>query len=287
MSSTAIASAVRFAATTGDTAELIQEIDRPDDPRLEPYRRVGDPAWLAARGLFVAEGRLVVARLFELGHPAESVMVTPAAWSALAPLPGARCPIYVAPPAILNAVTGFNFHRGCLAIAPRLPARSLAEVATAERLIVLEGVGNPDNVGGIFRAGGALGAGGVLLGPGCADPLYRKAVRTSMGAVLRVPFSTIDAWPGELAALKEWAGVTIVALSPSGSTPLDQLASSLPRGVRYALLAGAEGAGLSAPALAVADATVRIPIHPRSDSLNVVVAVAIALARLSPQPQDV
>ncbi len=286
MSSTAIASAVRSAATTADTGELIHEIDRQDDPRLEPYRHVGDPGWLAERGLFVAEGRLIVARLFEMGHAADSLLVTPAARKALGAMDGVRCPVYVAPPPILDGVTGFHFHRGCLAIAPRLPARRFDDVAAAERLVVLEGVGNPDNVGGIFRVGGALGAGGVLLGPGCGDPLYRKSVRTSMGAVLRVPFAPMSAWPGDLQTLKEKAGFTIVALSPSGRATLEEFAASLAPGTRCALLAGAEGPGLSAAALSAADATVRIPIDPRSDSLNVVVAVAIALSRLTPQPAE-
>jgi tRNA G18 (ribose-2'-O)-methylase SpoU len=258
---------------------LIHEIDRPDDPRLEPYRHVGDPHWLRQRNRFVAEGRLVVARLCEMGHALDSLLVTPAASAALAAAAPIDCPVYVAPPEILERVTGFDFHRGCLAIATRLPERSLDDFAAARRLVILEGVGNPDNVGGIFRAAAALGAGGVLLGPGSADPLYRKAVRTSMGAALRVPFAALDDWPDGLQATARM-GFTIAALSPSGLQTLDEFAASIPAPARVALLAGAEGSGLTPAAMAVADATVRIPIDPRSDSLNVVVAVAIALQRL-------
>jgi len=258
---------------------LIHEIGRDDDPRLEPYRHVGDPDWLRARGLFVAEGRLVVARSIAQGAPVASVLVTPAAHAAFDPALLAACTVYVAPPSIVNGVTGFNFHRGCLALAQRLPPRALAEFASATRLVILEGVNNPDNVGGLFRSGAALGADAVLLGPGTGDPLYRKAVRTSMGAALWLPFAHVDPWPDALRRVRD-LGFVIAALSPAGSVTLDAFAAGIPADARIALMAGAEGAGLSGAAIAAADAVLRIPVHPRSDSLNVVVAVSIALARL-------
>jgi tRNA G18 (ribose-2'-O)-methylase SpoU len=258
---------------------LIREVVREDDPRLEPYRHVGDPHWLRERDLFVAEGRLVVARLFELGHAVHSVLATPTAQSALGSIASADCPVYVAPQAILNTVTGFKFHRGCLALARRLASRPLDSFANAHRLVVLEGVGNPDNVGGIFRGAAALAADGVILSQGSADPLYRKAVRTSMGAALRLPFAIAEDWPGALTELRRM-GFVVAALSPSGAVTLDEFAASVASHPRIALLAGAEGPGLSPAASSAADRTVRIPVDSRSDSLNVVVAVAIALQRL-------
>jgi tRNA G18 (ribose-2'-O)-methylase SpoU len=258
---------------------LIHEVGQDDDPRLEPYRHVGDAAWLRARGLFVAEGRLVSARLIEIGAPVESVLVTPPALAAFDPALLAACTVYVAPPSIVTAVTGFNFHRGCLALARRWPPRPLVEFAAARRLVILEGVNNPDNVGGIFRSAAALGADGVLLGPGSGDPLYRKAVRTSMGAALWLPFAEAEPWPDALRTIREM-GFVIAALSPSGAVTLERFASTVAPDSRIALLAGAEGAGLSGEAMAAAAATVCIPVDPRSDSLNVVVAVSIVLARL-------
>jgi tRNA G18 (ribose-2'-O)-methylase SpoU len=261
---------------------LIFHVSREDDPRVQNYRHVGEPAWLEQHGLFVAEGRLVVERLIEHGgFVVESVLATPAAFRALEPRLDPAWLVLVAEPAIVEGVTGFNFHRGCLALVRR-PSHSLplTAFATARRLVLLEGVGNPDNIGGIFRSAAALGADGVLLGPACGDPFYRKAVRTSMGAVLWLPSARIDSWPPGVAALRE-LGFRIVALSPLGKSTLDGFADTLTPDERLALLVGAEGPGLSAVAVAAADVTVRIPVVPRSDSLNVVVAVSIALQRLS------
>jgi tRNA G18 (ribose-2'-O)-methylase SpoU len=254
-------------------------IDREDDARLEPYRHVGDPRWLTAHGLFVAEGRLVVERLLAHGgYAIHSVLVTPAGHAAIAEFLTPGVDAYVATQAVVNGVTGFNFHRGCLALARRpLEAVPLTRFADVERLIVLEGVGNPDNIGGIFRSAAALGAGGIVLDPSSGDPWYRKALRTSMGAVLRLPFARAVAWPQALAALGEM-GFEVAALSPSGELTLDELRARRNHATRLALVAGAEGPGLTPAALAEAHTTVRIPVDPRSDSLNVVVAVSIALA---------
>jgi tRNA G18 (ribose-2'-O)-methylase SpoU len=257
-------------------------IEREDDPRLEAYRHVGDPAWLLTHGLFVAEGRLVVERLFahDGGYAVDAVLVTPPAFRALEPTLSAFSNVLIAAPALVNAVTGFNFHRGCLALVRRpSPAPLAAVLDGARRVVVLEGIGNPDNVGGIFRSAAALGADAVLLDPASGDPFYRKALRTSVGAVLRLPFARLTPWPAALVTLAE-RGFTILALTPTGSRTIDDVASSVGSGSRIALLAGAEGPGLTAAALSSASATVRIPVDPRSDSLNVVVAVSIALERL-------
>ena len=254
-------------------------IDREDDERLEPYRRVGDPGWLTSHGLFVAEGRLVVERLLTHGgYGIDSILVTPAGHDALAAFVCQGVVLHVASQAVVTGVTGFNFHRGCLALVRRPVERvPLERFADATRLVVLEGVGNPDNIGGVFRSAAALGADGIVLDPTSGDPWYRKAVRTSVGAVLRLPFTRAEPWPQALRGLREM-GFLVAALTPSGDRTVDELKADLPAGARIAWLAGAEGPGLTPAALAEAETTVRIPVDPRSDSLNVVVAVSIALA---------
>jgi tRNA G18 (ribose-2'-O)-methylase SpoU len=241
-----------------------------DDPRLEPYRCVGDPLWLLDRQIFVAEGRLVVERLLASPQYAvESVAVTATAYAALrSTLEAAPCDVYVTDLTALERVTGFNFHRGCLALARRPAERGLA------------GVGNPDNVGGIFRTAAALGAAGILLDPTSGDPLYRKAIRTSMGAALTLPWVRAAEWAETLAALQR-AGFSVVALTPEPSaTPIADVARGIGQAERLAIVLGAEGPGLSERTLQQADVRVRIPIVPAVDSLNVVVAAALALDRL-------
>jgi len=283
MSSITTAAGVRSSATKDDPPTVIQPVDAPEDPRIADYAHVGDPVWLREHGLFVAEGRLVVRRLLQSARfQVRSLLVTPPALQALADVvDGARCPIYVCQQHLLNGVTGFNFHRGCLAIAVRRDedGPSLAELSAAPRLLALEGVGNPDNVGGLFRVAAAFGA-AVLLGPGTGDPLYRKAIRTSMGAALQVPFRQVASWPSGLADLRA-AGFGLVALTPDASVlPIDRFAASCMPDARLVLMLGAEGAGLTSEALRIADHRVRIPIAADVDSLNVVVAAAVALAFL-------
>ena len=256
---------------------MIQPIDRLDDPRVASYARVGDPAWLRDRGLFVAEGRLVVRRLFETArYDVESVLVTPAAVQSIRDALPDAVTAYVAEQPILNSITGFDFHRGCLAIAHR-PSDVMGAV-TGDRLVALEGIGNPDNVGGIFRNAAAFGVDAVLLDRTSGDPLYRKAIRTAMGASLSVPFARMENWPGDLEAFRK-SGYTVLALTPrAGAKSLDEIARNPPD--RWILLAGAEGSGLSDTALRSADVHIRIPIVETVDSLNVTVAVGIALSRL-------
>jgi tRNA G18 (ribose-2'-O)-methylase SpoU len=251
-----------------------------DDPRLDDYRHIGDAAALRGRGLFVAEGRLVVDRLVrDRRYRVRSVLLTETAAAALPgtlAAIGADGAVYVVPQAVMNAVVGFNIHRGCLALADRGPAPRLESLplAAAGAVVVAEGVNNPDNVGGLFRNAAALGASAIVLGPDCGDPLYRKAIRTSMAATLRLPWAQADHWPDALDGLRA-AGLTVVACTPSGDAPaLYDLA--LP--VRLAVLVGAEGPGLSAAALARADLRVRIPMHADMDSLNVATAAAIVLS---------
>jgi tRNA G18 (ribose-2'-O)-methylase SpoU len=253
-----------------------------DDPRLALYRSVRDPELLQRHGVFVAEGRLVVRRLLTASRfAARSVLVTPAARRDLADVldsPGRDLSVSVADPDLFHALTGFHVHRGCLAIGER-PARPpdwRDAAAGARTVVVLEQVGNPDNVGGVFRNAAALGADAVLLSPGCADPLYRKSIRTSMAATLTVPFAPAEPWPAVVDDLRA-SGFSVVALTPaSDARDIAELAVS-PRPSRVALLLGHEGSGLSHAAAAHADHHVRIPMTPGADSLNVASAAAIAL----------
>ena len=253
------------------------------DPRVADYTHVGDPGWLAARGLFVAEGRLVVRRLFQSNSfTIQSVLVTSQARAALDDaVDASRCPIFVCPPLLLNELAGFNFHRGCLALARRPPlVDSPDPFVESRRLLALEGIGNPDNVGGLFRVAAAFDSEAVLLDRTSGDPLYRKAIRTSMGAIFRVPFAKIDRW---LAAIETFRGrgADVIAMTPDRSAiPLVDYAKDLPRNRQVVIMLGAEGPGLSADARSLATAAVRIPISSSVDSLNVVVAAGIALAAL-------
>lgn len=256
---------------------------QPGDPRLDSYRHVGDRGWLLDRQLFVAEGRLVVDRLLASSrYDVESVAVTPAALTALAArLSTVACDVYVCDPAVLQQVTGFDFHRGCLALARRPPARPASGLLSARCVLALEGIGNPDNVGGIFRTAAAFGADGVLLDRDSGDPLYRKAIRTSMAATLRVPWVRLEAWPQELARFR-CEGFTLVALTPNPQAmPVEEFSFPPAASARLIVLLGSEGSGLTQRTLEFADVCVRIPIEPEVDSLNVAVAAGIALSRLN------
>jgi tRNA G18 (ribose-2'-O)-methylase SpoU len=256
----------------------VQRINEPGDPRLADYAHVGDAAWLRAHGLFVAEGRLVVERLVETARfRIRSVVLTPAAFEALAGrLAAVPAPVYLASRDVLEALTGFDFHRGCLALAER-PAPADAPWSAGGSLLGIEGVANPDNIGGLFRVAEAFGAGGVLLDPSCADPLYRKSIRTSMGSVLRLPFERPTPWIEALEAIRA-KGFRLVTLTPHLSgTPIDDYSKSMPSGERLVLIVGAEGPGASEALLELSDHLLRIPIAEPLDSLNVVVAAGVAL----------
>lgn len=267
-------------------AVSVIEVTGTGDPRLSDYRNIPDPELLRSRGLFIAEGRHVVRRL--LASPrfrVRSLLLTPSARAGLADiLPGVPgVPVFVVSQEAMRAIAGVNIHRGCLAAGERPePSRWQDVVAGATRVVVLEGVANADNVGGIFRNAAAFGVDAVLLGPSCADPLYRKAIRTSMAAALQVPFAPMTDWPGDLLKLKA-RGFRLWALAPhsSGSALRDAVAQRFSAARRIALLVGHENDGLSAAALEAADARVRIPMAAGVDSLNVATAAAIALYELA------
>jgi len=260
-----------------------------DDERVASYQWVADPRRLETEGLFVAEGRLVVPQLLTASTrpgrwfgAAHSVLLSPAALaqmqSQLEPYP--QVPVFVVPQPVMNELVGFNIHRGCLALGrrPTTPSLEHTDLSRTTRIVVLEGVNNPDNIGGIFRSAAAFNTDVVALGPACADPLYRKSIRTSIGATLDVPYALAEPWPQALEQLKR-AGFRVVALTTvATATPLPRLTAEPGR---IALLAGAEGTGLSDLALAAADERVTIPMSGRVDSLNVGTALAIALYHVS------
>jgi tRNA G18 (ribose-2'-O)-methylase SpoU len=217
------------------------------DPRLRPYAIVADGAALAREGLFVAEGRLVVERLLDDGRfRVHSVALTPAAAAAMPAVRG-RHPaveVIVCERDVLQQVAGFNFHRGCLALAYRpVEETPLVSFAAATRVLALEGVTDPDNVGGLFRSALAFGVDGVIVDAATADPLYRKAIRTSMAATLRVPFARVGSWIEALRTLRGH-GLPIVALTPQADAVELNVFAREAKG-RWVVLAGSEGYGLT------------------------------------------
>lgn len=253
------------------------------DSRLNDYRHLADGDLLVRQGLFIAEGRLVVRRLVEgRRFSVRSLLLTPAALAAMHTdgVEFPDVPVFVADPGLVRDIVGFNVHRGCLAVGLRgTPPPWQIITAEASRVLVLEQIGNADNVGGIFRNAAAFAVESVLLTPGCVDPLYRKAIRTSMGAALDVPFAHLDSWPQALDEMRR-SGLTLVALTTQQDAPaLATVAPGLGR-ARMALLLGHEGAGLSAEVLERCDVRARIPMADGVDSLNVATASGIALYEL-------
>jgi len=194
---------------------------------------------------------------------------------------GVDAPVYLVTQEVMEAIAGFRFHRGALAAADRAPLADAADVvAGTDRLLVVEGVSDNENLGGLFRNAAAFGVGGVLLDPTTADPLYRRSVRVSSGHVLRIPFARVPDWPVPAIARLQAQGFEVAALTPSPTA--DDLRTLAPAaGRRWALVVGAEGPGLSPAALAAADRRVRITMAPGVDSLNVATAAAIALHHLA------
>lgn len=270
--------------------ELVQITDI-EDPKVQAYRNVREADLKGRDGLFIAEGRLVVGLLLRgCRYPVQSVLVTEAALESIrADLEAAQSPppVMVAGPELMNAIVGFDIHRGCLAAGERTAvpeARDLLRSESRARLIVgAEDIYNHDNMGGVFRSAAAFGAGAVLLTPKCCDPLYRKAIRVSMGHALRVPYGTMPAAAQGAALLKE-LGLFTIALTPGeGAVTLSDCAARIraEQPARVCLLLGSEGPGLSAPMIEGADLRVRIPIDPGVDSLNASVAAAIAMQRIA------
>jgi tRNA G18 (ribose-2'-O)-methylase SpoU len=244
------------------------------DPRLDPYRQLKERRLNEQGGLFIAESELVVRKLLASALPVHSVLLTAPRLHALQDVLRPEVPVLVAPQPLLDQVTGFHVHRGCLAVGER-PAGARIPPA-ARSVVVLEDLVDVDNLGALARSAAALGADALLLSPRCPDPFYRKAIRVSMGSVFFLPIVRAGAWPGDLLALRE-LGLTLVAavLAPDAIP----ITAYHPPG-RFALVLGSEGPGLSDDTQRLCDARVTIPMAPGTDSLNVATAGAVLLHRL-------
>jgi tRNA G18 (ribose-2'-O)-methylase SpoU len=292
-------------------AEIVV-VDDPDDPRVADYLRLTDvrlrTSMEAAHGLFMAEGEKVIRRAVAAGYGVRSMLVTPDRVAGLADVAGACAgPVYVISHEAAERVTGYRVHRGALASVNRRPLPSVADVlagrgllcaganggstgrrragaepAWPRRIVVLEDLVDHGNVGGVFRCAAALGVDAVILSPRCADPLYRRAIKVSMGAVFAITYARMTDWRAGLAEIRA-AGFALLALTPDQSAvPLDDA----PMAGRVALLLGTEGDGLSSRWLSEADRAVCIPMSAGAmalgvDSLNVVAAAAIACQALA------
>ena len=279
---------------------IVETVVSPEDPRLEPFRRVRDRDALGPDGrpgLFVGESPLVIeamlrapsvetiavlaserqrgraVELIESSRSAGAVAVAPA--------------LLLAPDEVLNAVVGFDIHRGFLAVGRRPAARSVREVVPPvphdSLLLVVEEINNIDNIGQLFRNAAAFGCDAVLLSPGCHDPLYRKSLRVSCGHALRVPFARSESWDADLRWLVSEAGFALLGMTGGGELALRDAAAALrDAGTRrVAVLVGAEFSGLRPGTLAACSHQVRIPMAEGVDSLNVGVAAGVVLSRFA------
>jgi tRNA G18 (ribose-2'-O)-methylase SpoU len=293
----------------GITPGPLVEVDDRDDPRLDLYRDLNDPASRIRLdgdgGAFVVEGRLAVDRLLTSAYTVRSLLLDDHQLTSSAELVTATrargAPVFVASRAVLASTVGFALHRGVVAVAnrpsPTDAGRLLADAAgmpgpegAPPLVAVLEGLNDHENIGALFRNAAAFGVAGILLDPTCADPLYRRSIRVSVGHILHMPFARLVPWPSGLQQVRA-AGFLVAALVPrpasTGEVPAVGLAglkaqmsgSDHPGGV--ALLLGAEGPGLSDPALAAADLLVSIPMTEGVDSLNVATAAAVAFHALA------
>lgn len=257
------------------------------DPQLSDYTDLTDVALRRRRepaeGLFIAEGDKVIRRALDAGYPLRSLLLEEkwlAAYDDI--LVRTEAPVLLATRETLAAVTGYDVHRGALAAMSRLPLSPPgALLRAARRVAVFEDVVSHTNLGAAFRSAAALGVDAVLVTPRSADPLYRRAVRVSMGTVFQVPWTRISPWPEAMELLAQHGFVT-AALTLSGEAlPLESLAAALPE--RLAMLLGAEGDGLSSAAVAAADVAVQIPMAGGVDSLNVAAAAAVAFYATQPR----
>ncbi len=268
------------------------------DPRLDDFRDLNSidrrPDLPAGKGLVIAEGVLVVQRMLASRFTPRALLGTDRRLTELGPdLDGLEAPFYRATAEVMADVVGFHLNRGVLASASRAPDLTVPQVLEgAATVAVLEGVNDHENLGSVFRNCAGLGVDAVVFGSGCADPLYRRAVRVSMGHALLVPFARAKAWPDDLKLLQE-AKFRVLAMTPDpGAPPLAHAMAGF-TGQRVAILVGAEGPGLLERTMRLSDARVRIPMSRGTDSLNVATAAALAfyernsqLDRLRPMGGD-
>ncbi len=267
----------------------VEHITDPLDERINGYRDLTDVA-LRTRvepqtGVFIAESAAVIERAIAAGHRPVSVLMEDKWRERMEPVLHNEkdVPVFVGDRAVLEEITGFHVHRGALALMqrPEMPTvRSV--IAGAHRILVLEDIVDHTNVGAIIRSAAGLGFDGFLVTPRCADPLYRRSVRVSMGTVFDLPWTRLSSWPADLALLRK-AGFTIAAVTPgSGAIPLDDFDPP----ERLALILGTEGDGLTTQALAEADVALAIPMQRGVDSLNVAAAAAVMCWALRPSGES-
>jgi tRNA G18 (ribose-2'-O)-methylase SpoU len=258
-------------------------ITTPDDERLADYVSLTDVALRRRtepeRGLYIAESEKVIRRALAAGHRPRSYLMAQRWLTDLADLveeaEADGTPVFVGEHDVIEQLTGFHLHRGALASMQRPELPSLAEVTRdARRILVLEDIVDHTNVGAVFRSAAGLGVDAVLVTPRCADPLYRRSIRVSMGTVFQVPWTRVDPWPAGIDELRT-LGFTVATLAlADDAVSLDELAAHPPE--RLALVLGTEGDGLSRRTLEAADLTVTIPMAGGVDSLNVAAAGAVA-----------
>ncbi|BBZ31792.1 TrmH family RNA methyltransferase [Mycolicibacterium confluentis] len=262
------------------TANVI-DVDDPHDPRLDDFRDLNSvdrrPDLPSGRGLVIAEGVLVVQRMLASRFTPHAMLGTERRLAELsADLDGVAAPYYRASAEVMADVIGFHLNRGVLAAARRPEMLTLEEVIDGARTIaVLEGVNDHENLGSIFRNAAGLAVDAVIFGAGCADPLYRRAVRVSMGHALLVPFARAQNWPQDLNILRD-NGFEIIAMTPDPRALTLAEALDVRRDHRVAFMVGAEGPGLTETVMRASDARVRIPMSRGTDSLNVATAAALA-----------
>jgi tRNA G18 (ribose-2'-O)-methylase SpoU len=263
-------------------------ITDPADPRVEDYRTLRDAElrkrYERSAGVFIAEGPNVVRELVASRYPTRSLLVDPRRAAELADtVAGTGVPVYVVERDLLYEIVAFRAHQGALACGQRLALRTPGEVlAGGRRVLVLDAMNDHENMGAIFRTARAFGVDGVLLGPRCADPLYRRCVRVSMGHVLHVPHAPLGALPDALDDLRA-AGYVTVALTPD---PAARTIEEVDTAQALALILGAEGPGLDAGTITAADIRARIPMAAEVDSLNVAATAAVALHALQPEQRE-
>jgi tRNA G18 (ribose-2'-O)-methylase SpoU len=257
------------------------DITDPDDARLDNFRDLNSidrrPDLPSGKGLVIAEGVLVVQRMLASPFAPLAFLGTDRRLTELrADLAGHAAPFYRVSAEVMAEAVGFHLNRGVLAAARRIPERSVEQVAHGARTIaVLEGVNDHENLGSIFRNAAGLDVDAVVFGSGCADPLYRRAVRVSMGHALLVPYARAAEWPADLKTLQQM-GFGLLAMTPASDAAMLPAAMTTMRGERVAILVGAEGPGLSHAALKASDQRVCIPMSRGTDSLNVATAAALA-----------
>lgn len=272
-----------------ELADVIDIVD-PGDPRLDDFRDLNSvdrrPDLPSGKGLVIAEGVLVVQRMIASRFRPRAMLGTDRRLSELrADLAGVQVPFYRAGAEVMAAAIGFHLNRGVLAAAPRPTELTVEQVIDGARTIaVLEGVNDHENLGSIFRNAAGLGVDAIVFGTGCADPLYRRAVRVSMGHALLVPYAWAPSWPDDLETLRA-NSFRILAMTPNPAAATLAEAMAGLTGQKVAMMVGAEGPGLTEHTMRAADVRVRIPMSRGTDSLNVATAAALAFyerARLAP-----